>query len=139
GVNTLDDWIEKRGKILEYATHEWVRFTADKFDPRHPERAATLPEWTRVQERFAEWCGPPGDVQLAPLAKCRPNVEHLKKQCIGLLNTILVHERRPIDSNDTFVQEALYTLVEVCEDRDMAEEHRQRAFELRVPYSDFGN
>jgi hypothetical protein len=97
-----------------------------------PKIAVTLPFWENVQQKFFEWAGQPGTNQLAALSTEPPNTEHLVKQCVGLLLTILVHARRPANNHDDLIQESPYLLAEEIEKRNIRQEYRRKAIELGV-------
>jgi len=135
GVDSLDDWIAKRGAVTQKLTHDWFRLTEGLPDPKHTDRAETLPIWETTQQRFAEWCGEPCEEPLKPLLVAPANVDHLIKQCVGLLLTILVRLGRPVDSADSFVHEGMCLLIDSITKRDIANEFRRRALLLGVPTS----
>ena len=135
GVDSLDDWIAKRGAITQKLTHDWFRLTQTLPDPKHTDRSETLPIWKTSQQRFAEWCGEPCEEPLKPLPVAPANVDHLIKQCVGLLLTILVRLGRPIDSADSFVHEGMCLLIDSIAERDIANDFRRRALLLGVPIS----
>jgi hypothetical protein len=59
GIDTMDDWFEKRAEVCAYLCEKWFRFTErlpDK-ENRNQSTAKVWKEWTRVAVRFAEWCG----------------------------------------------------------------------------------
>jgi hypothetical protein len=68
GVDSINDWWDKRGSITQYLTHDWCRVTDGEVDSRHADRALFHPDWVKVQEAFPVWAGEPlGD--LSPLSR----------------------------------------------------------------------
>ncbi|PQO43514.1 hypothetical protein C5Y93_22945 [Blastopirellula marina] len=59
GINTIEDWKEKRTGVFRYL-FDWLRFidAGDReFDRRNPERFPTLPIWETALEAFKHWGG----------------------------------------------------------------------------------
>ena len=129
GIDTFEDWTNKRGKIAHYLSHDWCRVTDGPFDPQHPDRTPTHPDWVKVQEAFPSWTGEPLG-ELAPLRRLPIRADNLLQQVAGTLISYHARVGTDIDNNDTFVHESLYALLDLLGDRDMAEEVRRRAVEL---------
>jgi hypothetical protein len=130
GVDSFEDWVERRAAILANLTDEWFRFTDGPVDPKHPERSGVLPAWSEVQRAFADWAGDAVDVELVPLPRTEANSEHLLKQFYGLGMSVLVRTGRKPDSTESFAQESNFLLLSVAEGKDVEEDYRRKVLEL---------
>jgi len=84
GVDSVDDWIEKRAAIVAYLTGQWCRLVVDvdKSNQNHG-RAALLAEWQVVADAFVAWVG-----RAAPAKRNKtaaPDADALMKQAAGCL------------------------------------------------------
>jgi hypothetical protein len=61
------------------------------------------------------------------------SADKLLQQVAGALVSYHARIGTDIDSNETFIQESLCDLLDLLEDREMAEEVRRRAVELGAP------
>jgi hypothetical protein len=55
------------------------------------------------------------------------------QQLLGVLVSYHARVGTTVDSNETFVHESMYALLDLTERKDMADEVRRRAIELGVP------
>ena len=132
GIDTFEDWLAKRGAVMEYLTHEWFRFTDGPYNPKHPDRTPTLDVWQLVQQRSQQWAGVSSGQVLAPLFLEPPRLEQLALQAIGVMVTALARENVRVTSNGHFLDELIERFEEMTASRDMAAEVYQRAIELGV-------
>lgn len=129
GVDSINDWWEKRGAVTSYLSHEWCRVTASKVDSTHTDRAPTHRDWIKIQDAFTDWAGSAvGD--LSPLPRLPIRADHLLEQVAGALVSYHARVGTNIDNNETFAHESFYALLDLLDVRDMAEEVRRRAVEL---------
>ena len=131
GVDTLNDWIKRRGSIVHCLTHSWFRLTTTEVDGKNPKRTPILPLWIEVQDRFADWAGK-DLVPLEPLPKQPVDIEQSMAQVIGQLNSILAKCRCSINGRESYLLEASRLLQAATAKRDMPEEVRLRALKLGV-------
>jgi hypothetical protein len=132
GVDSLDDWWEKRGAITHYLSHEWFRLTDSEVDSDHTDRAETHADWLTVQEAFREWSGEPV-ADLAPLPRLPIRADNLLQQVIGTLVSYHARVGTNIDASEDFAHESMIAILDAIEDRDMADEVVRRALELGRP------
>jgi hypothetical protein len=130
GVDSFEDWVERRAAILANLSEDWFRFTDGPVDPKHPERSGVLPAWSNVQLAFADWAGDAVEVELVPLARSEANAEHLLKQFYGLGMSALVRTGRKPNSIESFAQESNFLLLSVAEGKDVAADYRRKVLEL---------
>lgn len=88
GVDTVDDWFEKRASVVRYLCEKWVRFTLPH-DERHTNRAVVHPLWNRVLESFVNWAaGEAVEIERSFVKNIDP--KPLLEQAIGCLTTAAV-------------------------------------------------
>ena len=78
-VETVADWISKRGAILEYLVTEWFRLTDEEVDRDNSSRFGPSRLWGRVCEGFSTWAGP------AFIAAVRTRVKRSSMDIEGLV------------------------------------------------------
>ncbi|MAT73364.1 MAG: hypothetical protein CMJ58_28100 [Planctomycetaceae bacterium] len=129
GVDSWADWRSKRGRILAELTANWFRLVEETIDPKHANRAATLPAWNAVRAAFESWAGnEPAELEPLPTTAARP--EHLIKQAVGVLVSALARMDRPVDSNEDFIHEGMSILLDEAETKGLAtDEFTDAAFE----------
>jgi len=132
GVDSIDDWLEKRAAICEKMTREWCRLTAGPVDRNHADRSEMHSIWERTREAFARWCGESGEVDLTPLLKALPDSSRQVSQAVGILKGVFARAGTEVTDNEQFVREAIFAIRDIMGDRDMAEEVRRKALELGV-------
>lgn len=132
GVDTVEDWIEKRSTIVHRITNQWFRLTDGPLDRRHTERAITHPLWARICEAFAEVYDASADLELKPMPNREVDNSRLVKQVLGVLIGVFARAEKPITNNEKFLREARFALNEVIGDRDMAAEVRRKMILLGI-------
>lgn len=130
GVDTVEDYFEKRAAIAWKLCTDWFRLTDGPVDRKHPERSQVLPLWWEVARAFADWAGDSIEVDLSPLPKGAVDLSHLKKQLYGLAQSVLVRSERRVLSPEDFAHEGMDLLLSLAEDRDVAAEFRRKALLL---------
>ncbi len=130
GVDSVEDWFEKRATVCEWLTNDWFRLTEGPVDRKHADRAAVHPLWVSVQGLFRDWCGKAGDVELTPLNKTQIDVNQQMKTVVGILVGVYARLGRQIRDNRHFILDVELTIREMISDRDMAEEVARRRREL---------
>lgn len=132
GVDSFNDWLAKRGAVLEYLTEKWFRFTEGPYNAKHSGRTPTLGAWQLVQQRAQEWAGQPAGTPLVPIYAEPPRHEQFVRQAIGVMVTAMARENVKVTSNGHFIDELIERVEELIDARDMAAEVYQRAIELGV-------
>jgi hypothetical protein len=122
GVDSFNDWLAKRGKVLEYLTEKWFRFTEGPYNSKHSGRTPTLGAWQLVQRRAQEWAGQPAGTPLVPIYAEPPRLEQFVRQAIGVMVTAMARENVRVTSNGHFLDELIERVEEVIDARDMAAE-----------------
>ena len=104
GVDSIENYYIKRGALLNYLTHDWMRFTQDQVDRenKNQSKARTLPIWKQVREAFLEWAGTGQGIPLIPLDKAKANVSHLIKVATGVVKTAARDQEKAIETLDEF-------------------------------------
>ncbi|HSQ42902.1 MAG TPA: hypothetical protein VLM37_11535, partial [Fibrobacteraceae bacterium] len=66
GVDSVEDYYTKRAALLNYVTHDWMRFTQNQVDRenKNQSKAMTLPIWQQVRDYFLQWAGSNWDAEL---------------------------------------------------------------------------
>ena len=88
GIDSPDDYFDKRGDLVHHLCDKAFRFTDGPVDRRNTTRAQILPLWLDVAQGFANWAGQPLGMPLLPLPKRPANVSHLILQAYGLVKRI---------------------------------------------------
>ncbi|HEX6964101.1 MAG TPA: hypothetical protein VF175_19695 [Lacipirellula sp.] len=130
GVNSFEDWLEKRSAVLAKLTTTGFRLVQGPVDRQHVNRAPIHPIWERVQTAFEEWTGPAGEAELAPLPTVAVPPSQLIQQVVGLFVSVLARRGYMIDGNEAFAHEAMCLVLDSIEERDMAAEVKRRVLEL---------
>ena len=129
GVDTVEDWLEKRGSICQVLTREWFRLTAGEVDRKHADRTPILPLWEFVGQQFADWTDFQGYVDLTPLQQLDVDNSRLANSALGFLIGYMARSGKVILDNGMFERECLAALRDSIGFRDMAEAVRRRALE----------
>lgn len=130
GVDSFEDWLEKRGAICEQIAREWFRLTDGPVDRNHADRAKTHPIWELAISAFGEWCGGSQQVELTPLLKGEVDMSRMSNQAVGNFIGIYARIGKPIEDNDQFIRETLARIRDSVKERNMSEEVRRRTLEL---------
>jgi hypothetical protein len=85
GIDTVQDYLDRRASLASYLTEEWLRLTAAHVDKKNKNqsKARTLPLWQEVSENLVAW-GAGATAELDPLKKEDANVLQLFKQMLGV-------------------------------------------------------
>jgi hypothetical protein len=83
GIDSVQDYYNRRGDLADYLCRDWVRFTTIKPDRTHTTRAPTLPLWDRVHAGFMAWTGEPAGIELKPMPREACEVSQLIKCIVG--------------------------------------------------------
>jgi hypothetical protein len=86
GIDSPEDFLERRGKLAEKLTHDFFRITEDYVDLRgkHQGRAETHPLWVGIQKGFETVFGPPQG-ELVPLDRQKVQPVELVRQGRGCI------------------------------------------------------
>lgn len=98
GIDTPEDWLNKRAAIVAYLCGEWCRIVMDvDKDNSNYDRAVLLDEWEAVREAFAAWAGrsEPAERKKDP----KPDARALVKQAAGCLTSAYAVSREHIARN----------------------------------------
>ncbi len=140
GVDTVEDWIEKRLAIVGKLTLEWFRLTDGPVDQKHANRSPVLPLWLKAREAFFEWCLGSSDVLLEPLPKLHVDMSKQIKQIVGMFIGICARVGKDICDNEKFYREFEFAIRDIVGNRDMAAEVKRKSLEIgnRIPESNEG-
>jgi len=85
GIDSVQDYLDRRASLAEYLTTQWLRLTQDHVDKQNKNqgKASTLPLWQDVSDRMVAWGGCE-NVPLNPLPVGRADITHLMKQILGV-------------------------------------------------------
>jgi len=133
GVDTVEDWIEKRGAVVENVLSNWFRILSGPVDRNHTERASIHPHWETVQSAFTSCYGEAGDIELKPLPKQEVDTSKQVKQVIGLFVGMFARIGSIITSNEKFFRESSRAIREVAGNRELRAEVRRKMILLGVP------
>jgi len=108
GIDTMQDYWEKRGNFVAYLVGEWIQFTSREYDSRHTERAEVHALWADAQARFCAafqggWRETGGGVRLPK--RFAPVCLDLKRQVLGCVTSIVAAVRAKIDDVEDLVSE----------------------------------
>lgn len=88
GIDSPDDYFQRRGDLVRHLCQKAFRFTDRRVDRNNTTRAKVLPLWLDIANGFASWAGQPVGAPLKPLPKKPVNVSYLVKQAHGLVKRI---------------------------------------------------
>ncbi len=108
-VDTVEDYFSVRSDLIQYLTHQWLRFSKDPIDRanKHQSRAVILPLWILVQQGFQRWAGLPEGLPLVPIDKEAADVSQLIKQAAGVLYSAAMFKGKTIETWQDFLDFAL--------------------------------
>lgn len=106
GMDSVEDYYAKRADLIDYLTHDWLRFTTDKVDRenKNQSKAKTLPLWKNVQKAFKNWTGEPPGKLLEPLPKEQADVRNLIKQAVGVCKTAAEYQGKNLKSIEDLIE-----------------------------------
>jgi hypothetical protein len=130
GVDSFEDWLEKRGAICKTVMENWLRLTVGLVDRKHAYRSATHPRWIQATEAFASWCGATTCVELTPLCKIEIDVSCRLSTALGIVKNSFARSGKDIQDNEHFMREMRAAILDAIGERDMAEEVRRKTLEL---------
>jgi len=104
GINSVEDYFEKRADLIFYLTHNWIRFleTIPDRKNKNQSKIPTLEIWKNIQDSFQNFAGGKKGVSLAPLEKEKADVGQMIKQAFGVLESAARHKGLNISSWDEF-------------------------------------
>ena len=86
GIDTIEDFFEKRAALVEYLSTEWFRYlVTDGRKDQRKRRWPTHPDWEIVQQGFRDVFQGRLDMDLSPLPKAECDVSALGKQAFGVV------------------------------------------------------
>jgi len=105
GINTPQDFLDRRGALCEKLSHDWFRITAEPVDRRnkHQSRAALHPMWIGVQRAFVTIFGPP-ESRLSAIQRLRVSPQKLMEQGRGCLANALLQMDMPFETYHEFAE-----------------------------------
>ena len=131
GVDTFDDWLEKRAAICSELTNKWTRLTAASVDRKHADRCELHPIWLKTIAAFEEWTGTPSeDVDLTPLAKLNVDNSKVVKQAVGLLVGVMARSGKQLQDNEMFIRESIFEIQQAIADRNIPSEVKKKGIKL---------
>ncbi len=104
GINSVEDYFEKRADLIFYLTHKWIRFleTIPDRKNKNQSKIPTLEIWKNIQNSFQNFAGQKKGISLAPLDKEKADVRQLLKQGLGVLESAAAHKGKNFSSWDGF-------------------------------------
>lgn len=130
GVDTPDDYFQKRADLIAYLCNNWVRFTEGEVDRTNTTRIRVLPLWAEVTAGFESWAGQPRGETLAPLDREGVDVRQLIKQAIGVLLSAGVRQGKKLDSPAAFNVYAARHMGKILEATNLPAEVARRIVQL---------
>jgi hypothetical protein len=130
GINSVEDWLELRGEIVEELTSNWLRLTAGPVDRNHADRAPLHSIWGLTRKTFAEVYGKASGQELMPLVPLEINASRYAASAVGNLRGMFARLGKPIADNYQFEREALAAIRDTIRERDMAAEVVRKELEL---------
>lgn len=91
GVETLEDYFQKRAEVMAYLSRKWLRFT-DELPGKNPQRAKVWSGWQLVCDVVSQVFGFRRPGERSPPIAITPRLERFEAQAAGLLTTILARE-----------------------------------------------
>lgn len=112
-IDSVDDYLRKRGMVARYLTREWFRFTESVISNEHHSRVSEHELWIEVREAFEEWTG--DDSVREPGKFTRVSAHDLYRQALGCCATAVAMEMDgEILEYDDFVAEVTERLFTIC-------------------------
>lgn len=127
GVNSVADYYDRRGDLIQYLCDEWIRFTTTKPDRTHTTRAETLALWQQVKDGFIQWTGMPRGIKLDPLPREGIDVRSLVRGAIGTLLTAAVKQGQQFEDDQDVLRYFLAELKRELCDVPWADNMRKKA------------
>jgi hypothetical protein len=112
GIDSVDDYFQKRADLMNYLVHEWFRLTTETVDRKNKNqsRAEVLPLWKDVQTAFESWAGSPAGCSLEPLSLEAVDVTQMFKQALGVIRTAAQCQGRNYLSTEELLSYAMFGL-----------------------------
>jgi hypothetical protein len=135
GVDTWEDYVQKRSEIVGYVVASWLVFTEEPVDPNHTDRVVIHPLWRKVQRTFLACFRGFANLrqQTKPTTKVPPVKlvnAGLRKQTIGCLLSILVGQsKKKVHTLHDWVDELCSLLAEAVSECEI--EYLERKFGLK--------
>jgi len=87
GIDSVGDYMEKRGALAAYLCHQWLRLADSPVDRgnKNQSKAAMSDLWRRVCAAFESWAGTAGSIQRVLRTVAKGNVPALIRQACGCL------------------------------------------------------
>jgi hypothetical protein len=130
GVDTVEDWIEKRSDVVDRLTSTWLRLTDGPVDRKHAYRTPIHPVWEKTREAFFGLCNAPSGLELRPLRKLEIDYSRQVRGIVGIFTGAFARVGKDIPDNETFYREVEFSLRDVIGDRDISAEINRKALEL---------
>ena len=130
GVNTVEDWIDKRGAIAEKLTREWFRITDGPTERNHANRRAMHPMWEKARDAFADWTGCNPRADLSPIRPGHADMSRQVAQVVGIFVGLFARIGKRITDNEVFFREAEAAIRDGVGRREMQAEVERRVHEL---------
>ena len=106
GIDTVENWIERRGDVLDELTQNWLRLTAGPVDRKHADRTPMHSVWEVTRLAFFAWCGDTSGRELIPLPKLEISSRRQTAMVVGILKGMFARVGKEIRDNDQFFREA---------------------------------
>jgi hypothetical protein len=138
GIDTVEDWIEKRAAAVTYVVEDWFRLTDGPVDRKHAARAPTYPMWVAVQDLFRKVYGAALTLDDALLPSVAIDPQMMLASVVGLLKSLLAVTDDRVADNEAFVRVATELIKQAIAGRDMSAEVLKRAVERGLRGLDLG-
>lgn len=132
GIDTVEDWIAKRGDLINLIMRDWFRLTEEPVDRQHANRAKTHPLWEMARTQFSKCYGEPIGYDLSPLPPLEIDTRQRVAGAVGIFKGLFARTSLEIADNEHFLREVETEIRNHIQDRDMAAEVRRKAIELGV-------
>ncbi|GAA4424242.1 hypothetical protein [Bremerella cremea] len=143
GINSVEDWIEKRSGVFNYL-FEWLRILdteGRKFDPQNSDRYPTLELWKMAHEVFLNWSNSPIQTVERRRSKQDASPQRIRDMLGGCALSLVARQEREWDGLDNFERQVLEQLrrwiaKKTPEEVEREFQLRQSAFLAKLPPSE---
>jgi hypothetical protein len=129
GIDTVEDYFNKRADLVKSLCTDWFRFTQGKPDRTHTTRAKTLPLWDKVLNAFLEWTGKPANLPMSPLPREACEASDLFRSALGLGLSAAVRQGKTFASEHELLHYIAMGVRDQAQRVDWQERMRKKAVE----------
>lgn len=90
GIDTIEDWKQKRGEVLRYLIEDWFRIVAEKVDRQNTERFRACALWRTVVAGFESWVGAAERAARRIALSCFDH-RQVRRQAIGCVTSLAAY------------------------------------------------